>query len=419
MKQQPMQFTRRSLMLAGGASATAATALGHRPASAQGGASIPVSLYQPGVRAGDLGFAAADARAADGSLGGARDASAQTARSLDHLRNNLRALGQDMGQVVSLWVLLKNYGDLPAVSKLLNERYPDPQRAPAVTFLGVAGLDSDCLVRLDAVASSHADRRTINVPEVPLASGVRVHGVNAGGLVFLSGMDAGDIKASNPNDAMHRQTFTALDRIDKVLRTQGLELSDVGRTFMFMTDMRVRGSYSSGRQERYKGVFDLDKFPANSGIGVPDVGVGTMLRSVAIAARPKSYVVSDRVRLSPGSFSQSVRMGDYLFIAGQDAFDLQRRNEYVGDLAGQTTRTLDYLRYIVEAAGATLDDVVKTTNYLVAGQDRSLFAEAYRRYFEKHTRGGWLPNGLTLDVQELSTRILVEIDAVVYLGGRK
>ena len=418
MKQPPVQFTRRGLMLAGGAAATAAGALGRQPALAQS-ASVPTNLFQPSVRAGDLGFPAADARGADGSLGGARDASAQAARSLDHLRINLRALGQDMSQVVSLWVLLKSYSDLAAVSKLLEERYPEAQRSPAVTFVGVSDLDSDCLVRLDAVASSSADRRSIHVPGIPLATGTRVHGVNAGGLVFLSGMDAGDVKAGRPDDAMHRQTFTTLDRIDKVLRTQGLELSDVGRTFMFITDLRVRGSYSSGRQERYKGVFDLDKFPANSGIGVPNLGAGPMLRSVAIAARPKTYVVSDRVRLSPGSFSQSVRMGDYLFIAGQDAFDLQRRNEHVGDLAGQTTRTLDYVRYIVEAAGATLDDVVKTTNYLVAGQDRALFTDAYRRYFEKHTRGPWLPNGLTLDVQELSTRILVEIDAVVYLGQRK
>lgn len=417
MKPQSVKFTRRGLMLAGGTAAAAAGTLGHQPASAQG-AGVPASLFQRGVRAGDLGFAAADARGADGSLGGARDAAAQAVRSLDNLRNNLRAVGQDMSQVVSLWVLLKNYSDLAAVAKILDERYPEPQRSPAVTFLGVADLDGDCLVRLDAVASSSADQRSINAPEVPLAAGARVHGVNAGGLVFLSGIDAGDIKASRPDETMHRQTFTVLDRIDKVLRTQGLGLSDVGRTFMFMTDMRVRGSYSSGRHERYKGVFDLDKFPANSGIGMPNLG-GPMLRSVAIAARPKTYVVSDRVRLSPGSFSQSVRMGNYLFIAGQDAFDLQRRNEHVGDLAGQTTRTLDYLRYIVEAAGATLDDVVKTTNYLVAGQDRALFTNAYRRYFEEHTRGGWLPNGLTLDVQELAERILVEIDAVVYLGRRK
>src|SRR5215470_14067015 len=139
MKQQPAKFTRRGLLLAGGVAATAAGALGHRSALAQG-ASVPAGLFRPGVRAGDLGFAAADARGADGSLGGSRDASAQAARSLDHLHNNLRALGQDLSQVVSLSVLLKNYGDLAAVSKVLNERFPEAQRSPAVTFLGVADL---------------------------------------------------------------------------------------------------------------------------------------------------------------------------------------------------------------------------------------------------------------------------------------
>jgi 2-iminobutanoate/2-iminopropanoate deaminase len=142
------------------------------------------------------------------------------------------------------------------------------------------------------------------------------------------------------------------------------------------------------------------------------------LRSVAIAGSRKTYVVSDRVRLSPGSFSQAVRYGDWMFIAGIDAIDMQRRTEHVGNLAGQTERALEYTRYIVEAAGATLDDVVKTTCYLVAGQDRSHFADTYRRYFEAHTRGRWLPNGVTLDVQELSTDVLVEIDSVVYLGRR-
>jgi 2-iminobutanoate/2-iminopropanoate deaminase len=245
-----------------------------------------------------------------------------------------------------------------------------------------------------------------------------VHGVYAGGLAFLSGIDAGDVAGATPAETMGRQTTTALDRIDTVLRTQSLGLRDVGRTFMFMSDLRVRTAYGAARAERYKGVFDIDKFPANSGIGVPSLGAGVMLRSVAIAGVGKSYVVSDRVRLSPGSFSQAVRFGDWMFICGVDAIDFQRRTEHVGNLRGQTERTLDYLRYIVEAAGATLDDVVKTTCYVIAGLDRSHFSETYRRYFETHTKGRWLPNGVTLDVKELSTDVLVEIDAVVYLGRR-
>ena len=167
--------------------------------------------------------------------------------------------------------------------------------APAVTSSAWQDLDGECVVRLDAIASSSPERRAIIVPGVPLARGVRVHGVFADGLTFLAGIDAGDLAGADPAATLSRQTTTVLDRMDIVLRSQGLALADVGRTFMFMNDLRVRAAYGAARRERYEGVFALDAFPANSGIGVPDLGPGVMLRSVAIGA-DKCYVASDRVR---------------------------------------------------------------------------------------------------------------------------
>src|SRR4051794_36806471 len=130
MSEQLTDVTRRDLMIAGAAGTGAALVGGPRPAGAQ--PASPVTMpFQPGVRAGVFAFASADGRGPDGSLGGARDAAAQAARSLDHLRNNLRALGQELDHVVSLLVLLTSYADLDAVARVLNERYPDPNRAPA------------------------------------------------------------------------------------------------------------------------------------------------------------------------------------------------------------------------------------------------------------------------------------------------
>ena len=73
------------------------------------------------------------------------------------------------------------------------------------------------------------------------------------------------------------------------------------------------------------------------------------------------------------------------------------------------------LKDIVEEAGGTLDDVVKTTVYLIAGQDRSKFADAYRKFFSRYLGSSKMPAGLTLEVQELALKCLVEIDAVAYL----
>jgi 2-iminobutanoate/2-iminopropanoate deaminase len=373
-------------------------------------------LFLPGARAGDLAFAAVDGRDSTGAVGEPRDAAAQATRALTQLEGTLRALGHDLGSVVSLWVLLTDCDDLDAVRQVLDARWPDAAQYPATTFLGVAGLDGGCAVRLDAVAA--AARQPFTVASVPLPRGARVHGVRVGPLAFLSGLDAGDVAGSDPTETMGRQTTAVLDRLDAVLRSQGLGLGDLVRTFMFMSDMRVRPAYGAARQARYDGIFALDAYPANSGIGVPHLGPGVLLRSVGIAAPGQTYVASSHVRRSPGSFSQAVRAGEWLFVAGQDAIDLEHRTQAVGDLAGQTERTLGYLRHVVEAAGATLDDVVKTTVYLFAGQDRARFTETYRRYFAEHTRGGWLPAGLTLDVQELARDVLVEIDAVAYLGPR-
>jgi 2-iminobutanoate/2-iminopropanoate deaminase len=111
-----------------------------------------------------------------------------------------------------------------------------------------------------------------------------------------------------------------------------------------------------------------------------------------------------------------MRVGDWLLIAGQDAVGFNREVESEGDFEGQIEATLRHLKDIVEEAGGTLDDVVKTTVYLVAGQDHSRFASAYRDFFRRYLRSSTMPAGLIMEVQELSPRCLVEIDAVALLN---
>jgi 2-iminobutanoate/2-iminopropanoate deaminase len=126
-------------------------------------------------------------------------------------------------------------------------------------------------------------------------------------------------------------------------------------------------------------------------------------------------VASPKVRKAPGSFSQSIRVGDWLLLAGQDAVGFNREVEAEGDLAGQTEATLRHVKDILEEAGGSLDDLVKTTVYLTPGQERGQFADAYRKFFKKHGISARMPAGLTVEVRELSPRCLVEIDAVAFL----
>jgi 2-iminobutanoate/2-iminopropanoate deaminase len=93
-----------------------------------------------------------------------------------------------------------------------------------------------------------------------------------------------------------------------------------------------------------------------------------------------------------------------------------RAVECEDSLAGQTEATLRHTKDIVEAAGGSLDDIVKTTVYLTEGTDRDEFAKAYRHFFATQRRSASMPAGLTVEVQELSPSCLVEIDSVAYLA---
>ena len=113
------------------------------------------------------------------------------------------------------------------------------------------------------------------------------------------------------------------------------------------------------------------------------------------------------------TFHQGVRKGPFVQVSGQGPVD-PASGEYVhpGDVAAQTTRTLENVRTIVEAGGATFDDVVMLRVYLT---DRAHFAgmnEAYGEFVAKHCPGGVLPSRTTVFVGLPREEMLVEIDAL-------
>lgn len=372
-------------------------------------------LFAQGVVAGEFAFVAQDARDSNGAVieKSTRDQAWQT---VENLRGALKSAHMDLTDIVSLIVYLPDYADAERSCEVLDAAFgKHAENRPATTLLGIAGLDGNCRVRMDAIATSTRDRQSLRLPELPLSRGSRCHGVRVGSFFFLSGIDAGDSdgRVASPI-AIQMQTTEVLGRIGRILGQQKLSLGDLCRTFMFMPSTDYRPGYGAARKAVYAGIFSEEEFPPNSGIYIRDLGKDILLRSVAIAYRgEKQIVASPKVRITPGSFSQSVRVGDWLLVAGQDAVGFHREVLAEGDLEAQTEITLRHVKYIVEEAGGTLNDVVKTTVYLTAGQDRSKFAAAYRSFFKLHATT--LPAGLTLEVGELSPGCLVEIDAVAYL----
>ncbi len=111
-----------------------------------------------------------------------------------------------------------------------------------------------------------------------------------------------------------------------------------------------------------------------------------------------------------GPYSQGViASGRTLFVAGQTPKD-PKTGELAGDIRQQAVRALENVKAIVEAAGATMADVVKVNAYLADLGDFAAFNEVYAKYFSapypaRTTVGAVLPGGA----------VRVEIDAIVSL----
>ena len=112
-----------------------------------------------------------------------------------------------------------------------------------------------------------------------------------------------------------------------------------------------------------------------------------------------------------GPYSQAVRSGDLLFVSGQIPLDPATGRLVGGDAAAQTHRVLRSLEAIVHAAGATLDDVVKTTVYLADMNDFVAMNRVYATYFSDPA-----PARAAVQVARLPRDAQVEIDAVVRLA---
>jgi 2-iminobutanoate/2-iminopropanoate deaminase len=124
----------------------------------------------------------------------------------------------------------------------------------------------------------------------------------------------------------------------------------------------------------------------------------------------KTAVATPSAPAAIGPYSQGVRLGNLVFTAGQIPLDPITGQVVSSGIAGQTTRVLENLKAILEAAGSSLAQVVKTTVYL---KDLSDFAEmnaVYGAYLAPE--GAVAPARTTVEVSRLPKDVLVEIEVV-------
>ena len=111
-----------------------------------------------------------------------------------------------------------------------------------------------------------------------------------------------------------------------------------------------------------------------------------------------------------GPYSQALVSDDLLFVSGQIPLDPATGALVPGGIEQAVERVFDNIQAILGAAGATLDDVVKTTVYLVQMSDFAAMNAVYARRFGSHR-----PARSTVAVAQLPKDAAVEIDVIARL----
>jgi 2-iminobutanoate/2-iminopropanoate deaminase len=106
-------------------------------------------------------------------------------------------------------------------------------------------------------------------------------------------------------------------------------------------------------------------------------------------------------------YSQAIVAGGFVFVSGQLALKPGEKELVPGDVAAQTEQVLANLGAILEAAGSSLDQLVKTTVFLQNLGDFAAMNEVYAQHV-----GDQPPARATVEVAKLPSGALVEIEAI-------
>jgi 2-iminobutanoate/2-iminopropanoate deaminase len=125
----------------------------------------------------------------------------------------------------------------------------------------------------------------------------------------------------------------------------------------------------------------------------------------------KQAVYTDKAPTPVASYSQAVRHGNMLFLAGQGGFDAETGRLVSDDIEEQTRQTLRNLQYVLEAAGGSWDDVVTVRVFVTEHAEFAGMNAAYGEFFPEP-----FPARTTVFCQ-LAPGMKVEIDAIAVLGS--
>ncbi len=396
---------------------SAAPAAVERRAVQSGNAPKAVGPYSPGIQApagrvlflsGQIGVDPAKDRLIKG------DAGKQAERAMENLKAVLEAAGASFGDVVKTTIFLTDLSDFGKVNEVYGRYFHETP--PARATVQVAALSRGALVGIEAVAIKRgADigpggAVSISSKGAPKAIGPYSQGVEvgAGSLLFVSGQIPVDPATGElVQGDIGAQTERVMENLKAILASAGVSFEDVVKTNVYMVDLLNDGTKMN---ETY-GKYFQKSHPARATVQMAALPKGARIEieCVAIARGTRGPVQTSHAPKAAGAYSQGIGVspGSFLFVSGQVPIDPATSQPVVGDVGAQTERVMENLKAVLEAGGASLDKVVKTTIFVADVADEARINETYARYFNKAP-----PARATVQVSGLPRGARVAIDCL-------
>ena len=332
------------------------------------------------------------------------DIKLQTHYVLGNLRKTFEAAGSSLDHVVKAQVFMTDLGNFNAFDEVWRDYFKVP---PARTTIGTTGLlVPGTLVEIDLIGyvpGQGIERKAIkSAAPQPLANYTEAFTV--GNLIFAAGQLASDFKSGVPAVAkkdpafpfygsdIKKQTRFILDNLKQTFAAAGGSLDEVLKAQVFMTDLKDFNAFD----EVWKEYFKVP--PARTTIGTSGLLVaGTLVEIDLVGHLPgqgsKRAAVTSSNPKPLANYTEAFRAGDLVFAAGQIASDFstgvasEARVDpafpyYGSSIKKQTRYILNNLKNTFEAAGSSLDQVVKAQVFLTDLGDFFAFDEVWKEFFK-------------------------------------
>lgn len=340
----------------------------------------------------------------------------QARTAYEKVRLVLEAAGLGFPHVVQTveYVPAKALQDYPRVAELRRQIFgPAEAGLPAVSTVAIRSLlRPDALIEVEVLASRRKHQPVDPGWRAPSSSCVARR---AGDILYISAQSpvrpgADDIVGAGDVVAQARQVY---ENASAVLRAAGLDWRNVVKTVDFLTPEalpRYRDTASVRRE--YLGA----AYPASTGIIMPRLLHARALLQVdfVAAAGPRQAINPGWPHYDRVTFVPAVRAGRVLFLSGQGAANEETGAvEHPGDVIAQTRYVYSKIGKVLAAAGAGLDALVKTVEFITPAALEHYAASArVRQEFLKPPYPA--ATGVVCD-RLLRPEMLIEVDAVALL----